>query len=64
MFIKAHPDLDNPLNKGAWEASLPYFPKNPVALDKARYQAFADYLVKNNVVRPMPALDSYAVDLE
>jgi putative hydroxymethylpyrimidine transport system substrate-binding protein len=63
MFLKAHPDLNNPLNKAAWQASLPYFATNPGALDRARYETYADYLVKNHVLRFKPALDSYAVDL-
>jgi putative hydroxymethylpyrimidine transport system substrate-binding protein len=64
MFLKAHPDLDNPLNRAAWWASLPYFATDPAALDRARYDRFADYLVKNHVLPSRPTLDSYAVDLQ
>lgn len=63
MFLKAHPELNNPLNRAAWYATLPYFASDPAALDRARYDAYADFLVKKGVLRARPALDSYAVEL-
>jgi len=63
MFLKAHPDLNNPLNRAAWQASLPYFTTDPAALDRARYEAYADFLVRRHVLAVKPALDTYAVEL-
>jgi len=63
MFIKAHPDLNNALNHDSWFASLPYFVSDPGALDRARYDTYADYLVRRRVLGARPALDSYAVEL-
>ena len=36
LFVKAYPDLDNPLNKQAWIDTLPRFAKRPAALDRGR----------------------------
>ena len=42
MVRKTHPDLDDPLNHAAWEATLPYFAQD--AGEAASYVAFADFL--------------------
>ncbi len=41
LFAKAHPDLDNELNKRAWRDTLPRLAKRPAALDRGRYDRFA-----------------------
>jgi putative hydroxymethylpyrimidine transport system substrate-binding protein len=63
MFLAAHPDLNNPLNRAAWYASLPYFAQDPVALNRARYEAYADFLVQKHVLKTKPPLETYAVEL-
>ena len=42
MVRKTHPDLDDGLNRAAWEATLPYFARD--AGEPADYVAFADFL--------------------
>ena len=42
MVRKAYPDLDDPLNHAAWEATLPYFAVD--AGEKADYAGFAGFL--------------------
>ena len=44
-FIVAHPELDTPLNRAAWHATLPALARDPAHLDVARYQAFEHFLV-------------------
>ena len=44
LFIGAHKDLEDELNKRAWAATLPRFALRPAALDKARYERFAQFL--------------------
>src|SRR5690606_10809214 len=41
IFKKAHPDLDDELNRRAWADTLPRFAKRPAALDRGRYERFA-----------------------
>ncbi len=42
MVRRAHPDLDDPLNHAAWEATLPYFANDAAA--PANYDGFAAFL--------------------
>jgi putative hydroxymethylpyrimidine transport system substrate-binding protein len=63
MFVKAHPDLDNPLNKSAWQATLPYFARDPFHLDRARYDAYADFLVAHGGLKARPPVETYTAEL-
>jgi putative hydroxymethylpyrimidine transport system substrate-binding protein len=63
LFIGAHKDLDDELNKRAWAATLPRFALRPAALDKARYERFAIFLKQQKLIKSIPALESYAVEL-
>jgi putative hydroxymethylpyrimidine transport system substrate-binding protein len=63
LFITAHKDLDNELNKRAWAATLPRFALRPAALDKARYKRFAIFLKEQKLIKSIPPLETYAVEL-
>lgn len=63
VFAKAHPELNNTFNRKAWFATLPYFALHPVTLDSNRYQNFALYLQQNQVIKTVPPLDNYAVEI-
>ena len=63
LFIKAYKDLDDELNKRAWAASLPRFALRPGALDEARYAHFADFMKDRGLIKSIPALETYAVEL-
>jgi putative hydroxymethylpyrimidine transport system substrate-binding protein len=63
MFIKAHPKLDDKLNKQAFADTLPRFTKSPGALDRNRYNRFAAYMKAQGLITEVPALDTYAVEL-
>jgi putative hydroxymethylpyrimidine transport system substrate-binding protein len=64
LFIKGRKDLDNELNRRAWAATLPRFAHSPAALDRARYVRFAEFLHKQGLIKQVPAVESYAVELK
>ena len=61
MFIKAHPDLDDELNRKAFADTLPRFAKRPAALDPGRYDRFAAYLKERGLIDTLPPVESYAI---
>lgn len=63
LFIRGRQDLDNKLNRLAWRDTLPRFALRPGALDRTRYQRFAEFLLKENLIKKIPPLESYAVEL-
>lgn len=62
-FAKAHPELNTELNKLAWQASLPLFARDPARLDKARYQAYEQFLFDNKLIKKITPVEQYAVEL-
>lgn len=64
LFVAAHPDLDNALNRQAWSDTLPRFAKRPAALDHRRYKRFADFLVSRKVIATAPEVSEIAVALD
>ncbi len=63
LFIGAHKDLNDELNKRAWAATLPRFALRPAALDKARYERFAVFMKEQKLIKDIPALATYALEL-
>jgi len=63
LFIRGRKDLDNRLNRLAWRDTLPRFALRPGALDRARYQRFAEFLKKQALIKKIPQLETYAVEL-
>ncbi len=61
--VKQHPELNNSLNKAIWFASIRYFSKNPSALDKNKYAVFAQFLQQQGVIKKVPELSTYTVQL-
>lgn len=64
IFLKAHPDLDNELNRRAWVDTLPRFAKRPAALDTARYERFAKFMKEAGLVNKIVPVSEYAVELK
>ncbi len=64
IFKATGDSLDDELNKRAWVDTLPRFALRPGALDKARYQKFARFMVESGLAANAPALETYAVELE
>lgn len=63
LFISHRPDLDDELNRRAWADTLPRFALRPGALDRARYERFAEFLRGQGLIDKTIALDTYAVEL-
>ena len=63
LFISNRPDLDDELNRRAWADTLPRFALRPGALDRARYERFAEFLRGQGLIDKTIALDTYAVEL-
>ena len=63
LFVTAHKDLNDELNKRAWSATLPRFALRPAALDRARYDRFAVFLKERKLIGDIPELATYAIEL-
>jgi putative hydroxymethylpyrimidine transport system substrate-binding protein len=63
LFRKGRSELDTELNKRAWQDTLARFAHRPAALDRGRYERFAAFLVAMGVVKSMPPVADYAVEL-
>jgi putative hydroxymethylpyrimidine transport system substrate-binding protein len=62
-FIESRPELDDELNRRAWQDTLPRFALRPAALDSARYARFAKFLEGQGLIGPPPPVASYALEL-
>ena len=62
-FTASHPDLDDPLNKQAWQDTLPRFSRSPAAFDAERYRRFGDFLVKRGLIKRAPLLKDISVEV-
>lgn len=63
LFIKGRKDLDDELNRRAWRDTLPRFALRPAALDEGRYQRFAEFLKARGMIKTIPPVESYAVEV-
>jgi len=63
LFIKAGEGLDDELNRRAWRDTLPRFALRPGALDRSRYLRFADFLKTQEMIKKIPPLEQWAVEL-
>jgi putative hydroxymethylpyrimidine transport system substrate-binding protein len=64
MFIAGpRRELDNELNRRAWASTANRFSLAPAALDSNRYDRMARFLAGRRLIRSVPALGSYAVEL-
>jgi putative hydroxymethylpyrimidine transport system substrate-binding protein len=64
QFATAHPDLNNDLNQRAWHDTLPRLAKRPGALDTRRYERFAAFMKESGLIRDIPPLGTYAVEVK
>jgi len=63
LFITRYPDLNDELNRRAWKATLSRFALRPSALDSARYNRFAEFMVKQKLIKKVQPLANYARDI-
>lgn len=59
LFVRAHPGLDDELNRRAWRDTRGRFALRPAALDAARYARFANFLVAQGLLDHALPLDDY-----
>ncbi len=64
LFLKAHPDLDNPLNRRAFRDTLPRFSKSPAALNASRYERFAEFMKQQGLIDEIAPLESYTINVK
>lgn len=63
LFIAAQPELEDELNRRAWADTLPRFALRPAALDTARYERFAKFLVSQGLIPETRPIGDYAIEL-
>lgn len=64
MFVAGpRRELDNELNRRAWASTMGRFSLSPGALDRNRYERMARFLAERQLIRSVPSLDTYAVEL-
>lgn len=61
MFLAAYPNLDDQLNRTAFDLTLPRYARRPAALDRGRYERFGAFLVEAGLIEAAPPVDDYAV---
>ena len=59
LFIGYRAELDDDLNRLAWKNTLPRFALRPRAMDSARYEAFARFLVERGLISEALPADAY-----
>jgi putative hydroxymethylpyrimidine transport system substrate-binding protein len=63
LFIDGRPELNDELNRLAWQDTLPRFALRPAAMDTARYERFADFLEQQGLIKTPPPVSEYAVEV-
>jgi putative hydroxymethylpyrimidine transport system substrate-binding protein len=63
LFVRHRKELEDELNRRAWRDTLPRFALRPRALDRARYEAFAAFLLDQGVIETSPPPETYAVEI-
>jgi putative hydroxymethylpyrimidine transport system substrate-binding protein len=63
LFVEGRPELDDKLNRRAWDDTVARFALRPAALDHARYARFAAFLAHEGLIKPPPPVETYAVEL-
>ncbi len=58
-FSEYKQDLDNPLNRAAWDACLPRFSAAPGALDPLRYRRFARFMLEKGLLEKAQSIPFY-----
>ncbi|MFW6055203.1 MAG: ABC transporter substrate-binding protein [Thermodesulfobacteriota bacterium] len=62
LFVAYDPELNDALNRMAWQDTLTRFALRPGALDKARYLRFARFMQEQGMIGQIPALPDYALE--
>ena len=63
-FVSFDDALDDELNRRAWRDTLPRFALRPGALDETRYERFASFLLERDLIKKIPNIKTYAVEVK
>jgi len=63
VFRSTSKELDTELDRRAWFDTIARFALRPAALDVGRYERFASFLHERGLLKEVPAVDAYAVDV-
>lgn len=63
LLIKHHPELNNRLNKTAWDITQPLFAADVITLNQNRYLSFAKWMQQNKLISTILPLQDYAIQL-
>ncbi|MGX2986939.1 ABC transporter substrate-binding protein [Ursidibacter sp. B-7004-1] len=65
LFVSYKPkELDNELNRLAWRDTLPRLALRPRAMDNHRYQKMAEFMHQKGLIKTIPEVKSYAVEVQ
>jgi len=62
-FAKQYPEANNAVNREAWFATMPYFAEDPAEFDSEEWAHFADFMLKNQMIKKIQPMSRYAVVL-
>lgn len=63
-FISYKPkELDNELNRLAWNDTLPYLAQNPAVFDRVVYEQMATFMKQNKLIKTLPNINEYAQEI-
>lgn len=64
QFAKQYPESNNQVNREAWFATMPYFAEDPASFDHEEWQRFAQFMLKNQMIKKIQPMSRYAVTLK
>lgn len=64
QFAKRYPQANNPVNRDAWFATMPYFAEEPAKFDKTDWEHFAAYMQAHQLIKKTQTVTRYAVELQ
>lgn len=56
-------ELDNELNRLAWQDTVPHFALRPAAVDKGRYQRYAEFMKAYGEIKTLPDLNKMMLEV-
>lgn len=62
-FAKQYPESNNKVNHEAWFATMPYFAEDPAGFDQEEWERFAQFMLKNQMIKKIQPMSRYAVVL-
>jgi putative hydroxymethylpyrimidine transport system substrate-binding protein len=63
-FAKSHPESNDELNHRAWFATLPYFARDPAAVNVQQFLQFAEFMQQNGLIKNVQPISNYIATKE